>query len=153
MNNTVSKLVATSVFAAALTTGVYADDTPTTLAEWQSEATNEITQNMRYPSVAARSGKEGNSTFHVTIDRYGNVMDVSTEEETGYSALDRASLRTLEKAEFPSIPANFSGDTLTFEVALNYKKTSTELRDDYLARRGAQVTGSRIAIIEVRDND
>jgi|GEM_PF-3732320 len=149
MTNTVTKLITATAFAGLLTAGAQAVDTPSTMPEWQSDASKAISETMYYPRVAANLGKTGNGSYNVTINRDGEVTSIDGNETTGNKSLDAASWRTIEKADFPALPASFAKDELTFQVSLSYKESMNPTREAYLNRNQGNVVGGRIAILDV----
>lgn len=148
MTKRFSTIAATFAVAGLMSVAASASDTPSNTQEWVQEAGSAINEVMSYPTAARNHGKTGTASYKVTIDREGNVVSSYASSSTGVKALDDASERALENADFPAIPASFSGNELTFSLELSYQQRQSKARQDYLdANSKGSVTGTRIALL------
>ena len=74
-----------------------------------------------YPRRAQALKQTGNVLASVTIDRKGKVRNVSLVNESGYSALNKAVIRGIKKAQpFPPIPQEIEGSEFSFVVPVTF---------------------------------
>ena len=119
-------------------------DADSDLKVWAQNAGESLDNVMKYPVFAVRAGDEGVARYRVTIDRAGNVIKSKRTKSTNSRFLNGASRSTVRKADFPSIPEGYEGDTMTFAVQLNYQLADSYFEYVNLQREG-KVTGSDIA--------
>lgn len=118
-----------------------------TLHSWQKKASQSIDTVMYYPAMALRRNKEGFASFRVTIDRSGDVVESEQLERPRNGLINGAAKNVLRKAEFPALPTDYDGETLTFALNLNYAIASSALQARSLKRnleREGRVTGREI---------
>ena len=143
-------IAATLAIAGFMGMPVYAGESPSNTQEWAKEAGVAINEAMTYPRAAVFLNREGAASYTVTINRSGDVVNYHTANSSGTKSLDRASERALNKADFPAIPASYSGDELTFSLVMEYREASSPARRSYLnakQRKEGSVTGTQIAIL------
>lgn len=139
----------------ALTGAVQADQ-DSGLHSWAQQADKSVDKVMVYPSFAVTRGKSGRSTFRVTVDRDGDVIESNLTDWSGDMSLRAAARRVVKRADFPALPASFDDESLTFSLRLNYiiagspmearaLLRETEVRGESVAR-GTPVAG-RITIL------
>lgn len=114
------------------------------LAGWAEDAGESINSVMNYPAVAARKGEQGYANFRVTVNRAGDVIASDLQQATDSARLNAAARRTLARADFPALPADYSGEKLTFALRLNYVIASSAKEQRQLMREG-RVTGGEVA--------
>lgn len=100
--------------------GIAQADADTGLRAWAKQADASVDDVMVYPAFAVKRGLSGRSVFEVTIDRYGRVIDSEMIENVGDRRLRSAARRVLQKADFPALPSDYSGEDLRFSLRLNY---------------------------------
>lgn len=115
---------------------------PANLKEWAQDAGQSIDKVMYYPKFANRSSGNASSTFKVTIDRDGDVISSKRLASKGHSIFNGAANAVVAKADFPDLPESYEGDSLTFELRLNYGVATSS--DSHKSRAGS-VTSRRIA--------
>lgn len=75
----------------------------------------------QYPSYMRKNGVEGTSVLRFTVNQYGEITNANISKSSGYSALDRATLRMLQRAlPLPAAPEGFSRTNLTVTVPVEY---------------------------------
>lgn len=131
-------LIAASFIAAP---SVMAGETAN-LKEWAEEAGQSIDDAMYYPKIASRGSGASSSVFKVTVDREGEVVSSQKLDSKGNSILRGAAKRVVASADFPDLPQSYDGETLTFELRLNYGLSASS--DSFKSRTG-RVTSRRIA--------
>ncbi|MBN2298740.1 MAG: energy transducer TonB, partial [Deltaproteobacteria bacterium] len=76
-----------------------------------------IRKNLYYPGSARRRGIEGTVYIRFVLDAKGTVSDISVEKTSGYTLLDKASVKTIRRCIFPPPPDNF----LTLSIPITFK--------------------------------
>ena len=77
---------------------------------------------VEYPRRAQRTGQEGTVRLTITINRDGEVKDVSYEDQTEYKLLNQAAYKAVKKASpFPAMPPTISGDSYVFSVPVTFR--------------------------------
>jgi TonB family protein len=112
------------------------------LKEWAAEAGQSVNDVMRYPAMAFRGSGEGVSTFRVTVDRNGDVVESKRTNSRGDGILRGAATRVVANADFPDLPAGFDDDTLTFVLRVEYGLSGSDGKRN---RKTGTVTSRRIA--------
>ena len=74
-----------------------------------------------YPTDAKKARQEGVVTVRFTVDRNGNVSNVSIRRSSGHDILDAATLQLLQRvAPLPRMPATMQRDTVTVSLPIDY---------------------------------
>jgi len=74
-----------------------------------------------YPRKALLNREQGDGVVSVTIDRAGEVLDVSLVERTGSRELDKGIIKMIRKAApFPGIPTELTENEFQFEVPVSF---------------------------------
>jgi protein TonB len=74
-----------------------------------------------YPEAAKVKHEQGKGVVGFTVSRDGHVTKVWTDESTGTSELDSASIGMVRAASpVPPLPKDFAGDTIDFYFPVNY---------------------------------
>lgn len=74
-------------------------------AEWAAQASREIAQQIRRPSVYSRSNGPLRTIVQFVVDRKGNVSDIVVAKGSGSADLDDAVIRAVRSARpLPSPP-------------------------------------------------
>jgi len=141
-----NKNLITAVLAAGMSAGsvVYADAPGADLVSWSQAAGKSVNSEMRYPQMAIRQGDEGTTTFRVSVDRKGNVLEVKQTKKDRSVFLNGASRRLVQRVDFPSLPAGYKGEKLTFSLNLRYA-IATSVTEYKNLQRDATVSSKRIA--------
>ncbi len=67
----------------------------------------------RYPNEAARSGISGDLYIKFTINKKGQIRDITLLRTSGFNVLDFAAMQALKDAEpYWPLPADWKDDTL-----------------------------------------
>lgn len=74
-----------------------------------------------YPTDAKKARQEGVVTVRFTVDRNGNVSNVSVRRSSGHDILDAATLQLMQRvAPLPRMPAAMQRDTVTVSLPIDY---------------------------------
>lgn len=74
-----------------------------------------------YPVEAKRARQEGVVTVRFSVDRGGNVSNVSIRRSSGHDLLDAATLQLLERvAPLPRMPSSMQRDSVTVSLPIDY---------------------------------
>lgn len=95
------------------------------LGAWVESANEAVDKVMHYPRAARKYGYSGRSTFSVTINRDGDVVESDLLDSTGRIVLRAAAKDVLRKADFPALPSGYDGEELRFALKLNYQIAGT----------------------------
>lgn len=122
--NTFKKIAAVSVVAATAfgSFTAYAGDKHkiATMESWKKQATIALDDAMVYSPFAQRYNDQGVVLLKVTIDSDGTIKNTELLRNTGRGFVRRSALNSIRKTDFPDLPANFEGETMTFKVQLSY---------------------------------
>ncbi|MBO6503837.1 MAG: TonB family protein [Kordiimonadaceae bacterium] len=156
MNFKAKTITAMALAGGMALTGAAQADQYSGLGGWANQADKSVDDVMVYPSFAVKRGLSGRSTFRVTVDRSGEVIESDLTDFSGDRMLKSAARRVLERAEFPALPASYNDESLTFSLRLNYLIASSAAEERALLRetevrgeavsRGTPIAG-RIAIL------
>lgn len=127
----------------ALTGAAHADQ-DSGLNAWASQADKSVDEVMVYPTFAAKRALSGQTTFRVTVDRSGDVVDSTLTDTSGDIALRSAARRVVSRADFPALPSSFESDKLTFSLRLNYLIAGSAAEAKAL-ERGTEVRGEAVS--------
>lgn len=136
-------VAAAAMAAAAMTTGAQAGGDHS-LTSWSEAAGKSVDKVMTYPRLALRKNEQGVTSFRVTVDRQGNVIDSDNLERANSALINSASRNVLKQADFPALPSDFEGEELTFALQLNYAIAGSSFEERALKREG-RVTGREVA--------
>lgn len=114
------------------------------LKAWSKAAGASVDAEMKYPAMAVRRNAEGSATFRITIDRAGNIVDTDNVVAAKNGLINAAARRVVKNAEFPALPADYSGEKLSFALQLNYAIAASGAEERAL-KRDARVTSREIA--------
>jgi len=77
-----------------------------------------------YPSKAAERREEGTCLLKVTVDRHGEVVDVSLMESSGHDALDREAINAVWKGgPYGTLSRYYTKETLSIFAFFQYQIT------------------------------
>ena len=88
--------------------------------EWHQCIVDQIQRHKDYPAAARTRGQKGVVKLAFSIDRQGRVIASRVAHASGYAALDRVALETLQKAQPCPPPANIPGDAFSFTLPLAF---------------------------------
>lgn len=108
-------LLSQSVFA-----NVPSKDRPDTLSEWVQQTKETVRAAIVYPQAARELSYEGVAEMRITIDQQGRLINSAVARSSGHTELDSAADILLQHIHFPALPDGFSGNMLTFNIAVNY---------------------------------
>jgi len=75
-----------------------------------------------YPEIAAQRGQQGTCLLRITIDRKGNVTDVTLLESSGHDILDDEAIRAVRKgATYGPLPRVYPHENLKIMAFFNYQ--------------------------------
>ncbi len=83
-----------------------------------------IRNNLRYPPIARRQGREGSPTVRVRMQRDGTLISVRLVDSSGTDSLDREAQEVFYRiGKLPPMPADFMPDAseFVFQLAINFK--------------------------------
>lgn len=82
-----------------------------------TEVIRKSMQVLEYPRRAIQRNQQGSVRLSVTVDRNGQVLDVTTLEESRYSLLNKEAVDIVARAApFPPLPDALKGPSLTFAL-------------------------------------
>ena len=80
-----------------------------------------LNRKKRYPVEAKKARLQGVVTIRFTVDRDGNVSNVSIRRSSGHDLLDSATLELLQRvAPLPHMPASMRRDSVTLSLPIDY---------------------------------
>lgn len=94
--------------------------------DYFSLVSSHLNRRKSYPNDAKKARQEGVVTVRFTVDRNGNVSNVSVRRSSGHAILDSATLQLLQRvAPLPRMPAAMQRETVTVSLPIDYAlKTS-----------------------------
>jgi TonB family protein len=135
---------AAAAFAAAGTSFAAQAGDGQSLQTWAKEAGVSVDGAMKYPSIAARKGEQGVTTYRVTIDREGNLLASDRLESARSASINAASARAVRRVNFPALPEGYDDEKLTFSLRLTYAIAGSAFEKRALERDG-RVTSRELA--------
>lgn len=76
----------------------------------------------RYPERARRRGLEGNGEIYLSLNKNGDIKQVSVKNSTGNSILDRELINMVHRASpLPPLPTNYSRTEFIIPVSFSFK--------------------------------
>jgi protein TonB len=98
-----------------------ASHNPDALPNWKSALVARLERYKRYPSEAESRGEHGVAQLAFSVDRGGHVHNARIVRSSGSSALDRATLALLERAQpLPPPPPEIHGAQIAIVVPIRY---------------------------------
>jgi protein TonB len=98
-----------------------ASNDPNALPNWKSALVARLERYKRYPSEAEARGEHGVAQLAFSVDRGGNVHNARIVRSSGSSALDRATLALIERAQpLPPPPPEIHGAQIAIVVPIRY---------------------------------
>lgn len=90
--------------------------------EYTPQVVSKIFKSVSYPRRAAQRNEEGTVRVMLTIDRQGELLNVTPTEESEHSSLNKAAVKAIEKASpFPALPEDFLGDSFEMTVPISFR--------------------------------
>jgi len=85
----------------------------------------QLAQHKRYPLSSRKKAEEGIAILDFRISRTGRILDFDIQKSSGFSALDKAVLVMLKRAEpFPPVPSDIKGKNIRFTLPIAFKLNS-----------------------------
>ncbi len=119
---TFTTTTALALFAAS----AQAADKPSTINEWVEQASAAIEAKMEYPETAALVNETDTHTYVVTVNRKGDILDITKGEKESQAYFAQASGRALRYVDLPDLPASYKKDKLSFALVLDYTNQDIE---------------------------
>jgi len=89
--------------------------------KWHKGIFAQIQRHKEYPPASRVRSEKGVVQLAFSIDRQGHVIASRVASASGYAALDRAAMATLQKAQpFPPPPADMPGEEFSFTVPVAF---------------------------------
>ena len=89
--------------------------------DYLSRVARQIAQHRVYPTSALYNNQGGRVVMRVTVNRSGQVLDVSVRTSSGWPAIDAAEVETIRKAApFPPLPSEMPGDPVVLVLPVTY---------------------------------
>lgn len=90
-------------------------------ADYFSLISAHLNRRKTYPTDAKKARQEGVVMVRFTVDRAGNVSNVSIRRSSGHDLLDAATLDLLQRvAPLPKMPAAMPRDSVTVSLPIDY---------------------------------
>ncbi len=89
-------------------------------AAWRTELSAWLQQHRIYPDAARRDGEQGRVVVRFTVDRTGQVLDVTLVDSSGFPSLDEAAQAMLRDAHLPPFPMGMAQARITATVPIRY---------------------------------
>jgi protein TonB len=105
---------------------VWMDTQQDLLISFMRRFRNNIYGVWNYPEPARRVGQQGSCLLRITVDRNGNVTDVSLMESSGYRVLDDEAIRAVRKgASYGPLPRAYPNEYLHIMAFFQYHMSGT----------------------------
>ena len=75
----------------------------------------------QYPSMARRRGWEGTVLLRVFVNDLGKVDEITINQSSGHSTLDRAAIKTVMKWQFEPAAKNDKNISSTIIIPIEFK--------------------------------
>jgi translation elongation factor EF-Ts len=105
MRNLIAFTATTAISMIAVS--AQAADKPSTINEWVKQASSAIEEKMEYPKTAAMTGETDTHTFVVTVNRQGDILEITKGDKVKRNYFDAASNRALRYVDLPDLPASY----------------------------------------------
>lgn len=110
----------TAVAMSMFSISAQAGDISPNLNDWKAQASSAIGDKVKYPKTANLVGENGSNTFVVTVNKQGDILDVTKRVKAKMNYFDAASYRALKYVDLPALPSSYKADTYSFMVVLDY---------------------------------
>ena len=92
-----------------------------TEANYFASLSAHLNRRKTYPAEARQARQQGTVAVRFTVDRAGNVSNVSIRRSSGHAILDSATLALVERvAPMPRMPASMRRDSITITLPIEY---------------------------------
>jgi len=88
---------------------------------WQRALSEWLAQHKAYPDAARRRGEQGDVTLRFTVQRSGQVTDVTVVKSSGSPRLDAAATAMLRGASVPPFDTAMTEARITATVPIRYR--------------------------------
>ncbi len=90
-------------------------------AAWRGRVLAHLDRHKRYPAAAKQMKREGRVHVRMTLDRRGNVLDVSLDRGAGFPPFDREAIATVRRADpLPPPPAELNGSVIPLHAPIGF---------------------------------
>jgi len=88
---------------------------------WQRALAEWLAEHKAYPDAARRRGEQGDVTLRFTVQRSGQVTDVTVVKSSGSPRLDAAAMAMLRGASVPPFDTAMTELRITATVPIRYR--------------------------------
>ncbi|NRD90379.1 hypothetical protein C8024_14290 [Sphingopyxis sp. BSNA05] len=90
-------------------------------ANYYAMVSAHLNQRKKYPTEARKAREQGVVKVRFTVDRTGNISNVSITGSSGHTILDQATLALMQRvAPLPAMPASMERDQVTISLPIDY---------------------------------
>ncbi|WP_417620187.1 energy transducer TonB [Parasphingorhabdus sp.] len=90
-------------------------------ANYYAMVSAHLNQRKKYPTEARKAREQGVVKVRFTVDRAGNISNVSITGSSGHAILDQATLDLMQRvAPLPTMPASMVPDKVTISLPIDY---------------------------------
>lgn len=90
-------------------------------ANYYAMVSAHLNQRKKYPTEARKAREQGVVKVRFTVDRSGNISNVSITGSSGHAILDQATLALMQRvAPLPAMPASMERDKVTISLPIDY---------------------------------
>tara|TARA_R110000824_G_scaffold104360_11_gene247738 strand:- start:22440 stop:23186 length:747 start_codon:yes stop_codon:yes gene_type:complete len=90
-------------------------------ANYYAMVSAHLNQRKKYPTEARKAREQGVVKVRFTVDRLGNISNVSITGSSGHAILDQATLALMQRvAPLPAMPASMERDKVTISLPIDY---------------------------------
>jgi len=90
-------------------------------ANYYAMVSAHLNQRKKYPTEARKAREQGVVKVRFTVDRTGNISNVSITGSSGHAILDQATLALMQRvAPLPAMPASMAQDKVTISLPIDY---------------------------------
>jgi len=88
---------------------------------WQRALADWLAEHKAYPDAARRRGEQGDVTLRFSVERSGQVTDVTVVKSSGSPRLDAAATAMLRGASVPPFDTAMTEPRITATVPIRYR--------------------------------
>lgn len=90
-------------------------------ANYYAMVSAHLNKRKKYPTEARKAREQGVVKVRFTVDRTGNISNVSITGSSGHDILDQATLALMQRvAPLPAMPASMQRDRVTISLPIDY---------------------------------
>lgn len=90
-------------------------------ANYYAMVSSHLNQRKKYPKEARQAREQGVVKVRFTVDRAGNISNVSIAASSGHAILDQATLGLMQRvAPLPAMPASMTQNRVTISLPIDY---------------------------------